>query len=143
MRTQVPRRLLPADDPLPDRVAVIDLGSGSATLALYRRSKDGLEVVDEVTCDLGLMRLVDRRGTLGPEGFERTLSAMRALTRKARLFDAERIEAIATSAVRDLEDSDALVAAVRDETGVDLRVISGEEEARLAVSASADILPHT
>jgi exopolyphosphatase/guanosine-5'-triphosphate,3'-diphosphate pyrophosphatase len=50
----------------------------------------------------------------------------------ARQLGAKRIEAVATSAVRDARNSAAFLTRVRQETGLKVRILVGEEEARLA-----------
>jgi exopolyphosphatase/guanosine-5'-triphosphate,3'-diphosphate pyrophosphatase len=85
---------------------------------------------EKVACGLGAQ--IARTGRLHPAGRD---SAMQTLTRFAALADRMRVtalEAVATAAVRDAEDGAAFCAEVRAATGLRLRVIAGEEEARLS-----------
>ncbi|MGH6957510.1 MAG: Ppx/GppA family phosphatase, partial [Caulobacteraceae bacterium] len=78
----------------------------------------------------GLGRDLAASGRLSPEG---TAAALAALRRFAALLEAarpDRIFAVATAAVRDAKDGPAFHDRVLDETGLDLRVLSGAEEAR-------------
>ncbi|MEM6627648.1 MAG: Ppx/GppA family phosphatase, partial [Pseudomonadota bacterium] len=80
----------------------------------------------------GLGRGLGETGRLNPEGVQ---SAMRALFRFKAITRAQHVEdvtAFATAAVREAEDGAAFCARVREETGLALRVLSGEDEARYA-----------
>jgi exopolyphosphatase/guanosine-5'-triphosphate,3'-diphosphate pyrophosphatase len=76
--------------------------------------------------------LVDRTGRLDPEALGRTIDVLATYCRRARALGAERIRVGATSAIRDAENREEYVAAVRDLAGSELEVISGEQEAALS-----------
>lgn len=112
--------------------AVIDVGSNSVRLVIYR--VDGRALIpllnEKVTAGLG--RDLARTGKLSPEGAE---AAERALTRFVEILKSFGISTcfpVATAAVRDAADGPAFVERVRKATGLKLRVLGGEEEARLS-----------
>jgi exopolyphosphatase / guanosine-5'-triphosphate,3'-diphosphate pyrophosphatase len=112
--------------------AVIDVGSNSVRLVLYRLEGRAVWTVFNEKVLAGLGRDLAVTGRLSPEGVE---AAMAALTRFKALLDAGRpaqIYATATAAVRDAKDGEAFRARVLTETGLQLRVLSGKEEARYA-----------
>ena len=81
--------------------------------------------------------------TLKPEAMERALIVCRRFSEMARAFDVEEITTVATSAVRDARNQTAFVSRLREEAGLDVRVVSGLEEARLiylGVSRSVHIV---
>ena len=67
---------------------------------------------------------------LSPEAFARAKEALLAFRRLAERHGCDAMLAVATSAVREAQNGGEFVRAIRDETGVDLRDISGDEEAR-------------
>jgi exopolyphosphatase/guanosine-5'-triphosphate,3'-diphosphate pyrophosphatase len=71
------------------------------------------------------------RGRLTAGAMNRALGVLRAYAGILRRCGAERVEAVATSAVRDAANGRAFVARVRRQTGLPLRIITGREEARL------------
>ena len=71
------------------------------------------------------------RGSSRPEVFRRGLDALRALRRIADRHKVDALVAVATSAVREAQNGGEFVRAARDEAGIDIRVIRGDEEARL------------
>ena len=120
--------------------AVIDVGSNSVRLVVYRIDGCAMTPLLNEKVMAGLGRDIARNGFLAPEGVD---AALRALNRFATLIEALGIKdvyAVGTAAVREARDGRAFVERVRDETGIELRVLSGEDEARLSalgVSAGA------
>ena len=114
----------------PIDAAVIDVGSNSVRLVLYRVEGRAVWTVFNEKILAGLGRDLAVTGRLSPEGME---SAMAALRRFAALLAAskpDRIFAAATAAARDAEDGPEFCRQIGLETGIDLRVLSGKEEAR-------------
>ncbi|MDX2273863.1 MAG: Ppx/GppA family phosphatase [Hyphomonadaceae bacterium] len=129
-------------DVLQDRqeAAVIDVGSNSVRLVVYRVDGRALTPILNEKVMAGLGRDVAKTQQLSPDGIE---TAMRALRRFATLTEAlgvDDVYAVATAAVREAMDGPAFADRVKRETGIKLRVLSGDEEARLSalgVSAGA------
>ncbi len=113
-----------------ERIAVIDIGSNSIRLVVYDGLKRSpLPVFNEkVLCGLG--RGVEKSGRLNPEGVAQGLEALERFAMLSAGMRVGRLDIIATAAVRDADDGAAFVEAVKRRTGLDVRVISGEEEAR-------------
>ena len=111
-------------------VAVLDVGSNSVRLVIYRLEGRAIWTVYNEKVLAGLGREVTRTGRLSPEGVETALFALR---RFKAVLDAARpaqVYTAATAAVREAEDGRAFIRRVRDETGLDIRILSGEAEAR-------------
>jgi exopolyphosphatase/guanosine-5'-triphosphate,3'-diphosphate pyrophosphatase len=68
---------------------------------------------------------------LRPEAMERAIVVCRRFSEMARAFDVDEIVAVATSATRDARNQGVFVSRLREEAGLDVRVVSGLEEARL------------
>ena len=117
---------------LPSTPAVIDIGSNSVRLVIFRLAPDAppRQIHSEKSlCQLG--RDLALTGCLYPGGVACTIDILKHYQAIAREFEAAPILAVATAAVREASDGPAFLARVRAETGVDVRLISGEEEARL------------
>jgi len=115
------------------RIAAIDVGSNSIRQIVADVHQDGtIEVVDELKAHPRLGRGVDRTRALAPESMDLAIEALTRMATLARQFGAERIEAVATSAVRDAENGKFFLARVKRATGLRLRVLDGDDEARLA-----------
>ncbi|MBY0563249.1 MAG: Ppx/GppA family phosphatase [Hyphomonadaceae bacterium] len=120
--------------------AVIDVGSNSVRLVVYRVDGRAMTPTLNEKVMAGLGRDLGQTGALSAQGVQ---EALRALKRFAALLDAQGVKSVwgvATAAVREAADGQAFVRRVQDETGISLRVLSGGEEARLSalgVSAGA------
>ena len=122
----------PDDSPGGTGAAVIDVGSNSVRLVLYRLEGRALWTVYNEKVLAGLGRDLTTTGRLSPEGISTALSA---LSRFRALLDAGRpgqVFAATTAAVRDAADGPAFCRQVKEETGLALRVLTGPEEARYA-----------
>lgn len=112
--------------------AVISLGTNTTRLLVVRDTPDGsLEEVEHAQTGTRLGEGLREAGALRPEAMERTLAAVRDFTARAKAHGATTaLWSIATSAVRRADNAVAFAASMREATGVPLRVIEGETEAR-------------
>lgn len=113
------------------RVAVVDLGTNT-TRVLVADVGDGR--VDELERRTTVTRLgqgVDATGRLADEAIARVTSVLEDYKRVIDDLDPERTVGLATSAVRDAANGDEFRQALHDRFGIDVRIIPGEEEARL------------
>jgi len=118
------------------RIAVIDIGSNSVRLVIYDGlSRSPMQLFNEkVLCGLG--RSLGETGALDVDGRK---MAIDSLTRFASLLDAIDIRdadilPVATAAVREASDGQDFIDTVREKCGLDIQLISGEEEARLSAT---------
>src|SRR5439155_12382494 len=79
---------------------------------------------------------VDASGRLDTESMERTLGAVKEFVDRARELGAERIRIAGTRAVRDAVNGDEFLSRVRETTELDVEVLTGEAEGRLAYTGA-------
>ncbi|HWQ87365.1 Ppx/GppA phosphatase family protein [Brevundimonas sp.] len=116
----------------PRDVAAIDIGSNSVRLVLYRLEGRAIWTVFNEKVLAGLGRDLAVTGQLSVEG---AAQALTALKRFAAVIEGVRpalVFVAATAAVREAADGRAFCDKVAAETGLQIRVLSGEEEARYA-----------
>jgi exopolyphosphatase/guanosine-5'-triphosphate,3'-diphosphate pyrophosphatase len=121
------------------RVAVIDCGTNTIRLLVAdpgpsTGSGSGV-TLREVDRRLELVRLgqgVDATRRFHPDALARTFAAIDAYAARIRDLEVDRVRFLATSAARDVSNRDEFFTGVRDRLGVDVDVISGDEEARLS-----------
>lgn len=134
--TSYPMGLSRVIDETPDRYAVIDVGTNSVKFHLGERADDGTwrTVVDraEVT---RLGEDLDKGAVIVPEALERTTRAIAAMVDEARELGVLAIVAVGTAGLRIAHNAADVIEAIRDQTGVTVAVIPGEEEGRLAYVA--------
>jgi exopolyphosphatase / guanosine-5'-triphosphate,3'-diphosphate pyrophosphatase len=112
------------------RVAVIDVGTNSARLLVADVDGRRVAPVERRSTVTRLGRGVDLSGRLSAEAIEDACAAIGEYVGVIEELGAERVDAIATSAVRDAENGSAFVAELRERFALSARVLDGEEEAR-------------
>ena len=114
------------------RIAALDVGSNSFHLIVVQVTSTGhFEVLDRAKEMVRLGEGSLRSGIIPPPVFKRGLEALATLRRLADRHQPDALVAIATSAVREAQNGGEFVRAARDEVGVDIQVVRGQEEARL------------
>ena len=119
-----------------ERIAVLDLGSTSFRLVVFDATRAGRLrrcVNERIMLRLGAAIALD--GSLPEKACEAAVATARELGEKARAAGATRILAVGTAALRDAENGSALARRIADALGAPVRVVSGEEEARLLFAA--------
>ncbi len=115
-----------------NRLAAIDIGTNSIKLLLAAVDEGGvLEVLSREKSQVRLGSHTLASGRLSPDAIEAGVTAIEQFLRSVEAQEARLVRAVATCAVREAENSQEFLEAVRRRTGVEVDVISGEEEARL------------
>jgi exopolyphosphatase/guanosine-5'-triphosphate,3'-diphosphate pyrophosphatase len=134
--TNVPPQQVPAprSDGRADqrRLAVIDIGSNSIRLVVFEGLRRApLPLFNEkVICGLG--RGLMQSGRLSEDGVQLALPNLARFSLMARAMGADRLDLLATAAVREAENGPDFIAEVERRCGQAVRVLSGEEEARIS-----------
>ncbi len=128
------QKFLSAD--LSGRLAAIDIGSNSVRLIVAEAVRGGnYRILDEEREPTRLGRSVGRNGNLDDASMEQTLAALKTFKQIASGFQAEPLRVIATCAIREAGNGPDFCRRIHEETGLDVQVISGEQEARYAFSS--------
>ncbi|MEU1082441.1 Ppx/GppA phosphatase family protein [Streptomyces sp. NPDC005908] len=119
------------------RLGVLDVGSNTVHLLVVDAHPGARPLpAHSHKVELRLAQLLDDDGSIGPDGIDRLVSVVHEALQAAEDKGVEEIVPFATSAVRDARNADDVLTRVREETGVELQVLSGEEEARLTFLAA-------
>jgi len=118
------------------RLGVLDVGSNTVHLLVVDAHRGGHPTPMSSTKEqLRLAESIDESGRLTRRGAEKLVSTVGEFSKIARSSGCTDVMAFATSAVRDAANCDDLLARVRAQTGVELQVLSGPDEARLTFLA--------
>jgi exopolyphosphatase / guanosine-5'-triphosphate,3'-diphosphate pyrophosphatase len=111
------------------RLAVLDLGTNTFHLLIVEVKREGYSVLfkEKIAVKLGEGGI--SKGIITDEAADRAIDTLRYFKEKADLWNAATLLATATSAIRNASNGHTLVQRIREEVGMDIRVISGEEEA--------------
>lgn len=123
------------------RVAIIDLGSNTSKLVVFE-CEPGYRYrqVDELRQVVRLGEGMSEANILRADAIDRGLYALDTFHAYCRAADIDHVYATATSAVRDAKNGDSFLAAVRQKIGLELRILSGDEEAYFGALAVANSL---
>jgi len=124
------------------RVGAIDVGTNSSRLLVADVAGGKVVPVERRSRVTRLGRGVDLSGRLSAEAIEEVCETIGEYVALVGELGAERVQTIATSAVRDAENGGAFVAELRERFALSPRVLDGEEEARLTyLGATSEHVP--
>jgi exopolyphosphatase/guanosine-5'-triphosphate,3'-diphosphate pyrophosphatase len=114
----------------PRSLAVIDLGSNSFRLVVFSWI-DGawFKRTDEIHEAVRIGEGLDATGELGPEPMERALETLELYAHFCRATGIDEVRPVATSAIRDASNQPDFLRAAKRRTGLDVQVLSPQEEA--------------
>jgi exopolyphosphatase/guanosine-5'-triphosphate,3'-diphosphate pyrophosphatase len=122
-------------------LAVLDLGTNNCRLLIATpAARGGFRVVDSFSRIVRLGEGVGQSGVLSDAALDRTIAALKICSERIAKHGVTRVRAIATQAARLARNADTLVRRAHDEAGLDLTVISAEEEADLAAEGCAPLI---
>ncbi|MFF7180289.1 Ppx/GppA family phosphatase [Streptomyces sp. NPDC008121] len=119
------------------RLGVLDVGSNTVHLLVVDAHHGARPLpAHSHKAELRLAELLDEHGAIAPAGVDRLIATVVDALQAAEDKGCEEVLPFATSAVREATNADAVLARVQEVTGVDLQVLTGEEEARLTFLAA-------
>jgi exopolyphosphatase/guanosine-5'-triphosphate,3'-diphosphate pyrophosphatase len=113
------------------RVAVVDIGTNSTRLLIADVEGSRVEEVERRTTVTNMGRGVDHSNLICSDAIDDVCAVIADYKARYEEMGAERVMAIATSAVRDAVNGDAFIAELRERFDLDAQLLTGEEEARL------------
>ncbi|MEK6614221.1 MAG: Ppx/GppA phosphatase family protein, partial [Candidatus Binatota bacterium] len=116
--------------------AAIDIGTNTILLLIAELETDGsFQVLDDRAEITRLGAGVDRARQIGPEGERRSLEVLKSYLETCRSLGVDEIAAVGTSALRDARNTGVFKTRLKRELELDLRILSGEEEAAYSYQA--------
>lgn len=119
--------------------AAVDIGTNSTRLYIADAG-NGIKRIEKYTEITRLGKDVDQERKLKTERIEKNIDVLLNYKRIAESYGVKEIIAIATSAVRDASNRDEFVKLIKENTGIDVLVISGREEAELGFLGASSML---
>lgn len=116
------------------KLAAIDIGSNAARLLISEASPNSQGRMDFTKVNLLRVPLrlgidVFSTGIISPKRAEHLISTIKAYKLLLEVYEVKYLKACATSAMRDATNGPAILEDVKRETGIDIKIISGQEEA--------------
>jgi exopolyphosphatase/guanosine-5'-triphosphate,3'-diphosphate pyrophosphatase len=123
--------------------AALDLGTNNCRLLIATPSGAGFRVVEAYSRIVRLGEGLGQSGRLSDAAMDRALAALKVSAEKVRRRRVVRLRAIATQACRMADNGQAFIDRVHDETGLQLQIITPQEEAKLSVQGCLNLLDRT
>jgi exopolyphosphatase/guanosine-5'-triphosphate,3'-diphosphate pyrophosphatase len=115
------------------KVGIIDVGSNTVRLLAAETGRSGsVTALREERCQVGLGDVIERRGRIPETKLSETADCARGYAKLARRMGCDRLEVVVTAPGRQSTNAAALLRALGDAAGVTPRVLSAENEGRLA-----------
>lgn len=115
------------------RYAAIDIGTNSMRLLLCEINGAAIVKKDKELIITRIGKDVSATGVISDKAIRKNIEALKYFKNRADKYGAERVFAIATSAVRDALNRETFINSAKAEVGIDIKVIQGQEEAELGL----------
>jgi exopolyphosphatase/guanosine-5'-triphosphate,3'-diphosphate pyrophosphatase len=124
------------------RRACIDIGSNTTRLLIADCEPERLLAVHQERAFTRIGKGLLEDGTIAPDKIAEVAEVVNTQLRVAREHGAVEVRGVATAAIREAANGDALLSAIADACGLEVRVLSAAQEARLAFVGAARTLGH-
>jgi exopolyphosphatase/guanosine-5'-triphosphate,3'-diphosphate pyrophosphatase len=124
----------------PSVYAALDLGTNNCRLLIARPTRRGFHVIDAFSRIVRLGEGVTTTGMLSEAAMSRAIDALRICSSKISRQRVSSAKLVATEACRIAGNGPAFISRVRDELGLDIEILSREDEAKLAVCGCASLI---
>lgn len=121
--------------------AIIDIGSNTVRLSVYK-TKDGIikNLFNEKKTT-SLASYIDDDSIMSDEGINKLIAVLMGFEQLISNFDdIDKVYAIATASIRNAKNSEIILDRVKKKTNIDVIVLTGEQEAKLAFIGSSKYL---
>ncbi len=108
--------------------AVIDLGSNSARMGIYKAENGNISPISAFRYTTRLSEGLAQNNILTEPAMQRTLDAFKKFKTEIDKYAEIKVRCVATEAMRRAENSDVFVKRVKEETGLEIEILDGEQE---------------
>lgn len=126
------------------RIGLVDIGSNTIRLVIFDYSVEiGLQELQNIKTPARLYQYLDSDKVMSDKGIDVLCHTLQSFQKVADKFNVDVLYPVATAAVRQSKNIDAIIARVKAETGIDVRIITEEEEAFYGYYAVINTLDYT
>lgn len=121
--------------------SVIDIGSNTIRLTVYQVQEGTIDAVFHEKSTAGLAGYVNEKGKLSQAGIQRAVEALLRFRRILENLAIGHVAVFATASLRNVVNTDEALAAIEQQTGFPVEILSGEKEALLDHIGATHFLP--
>lgn len=126
------------------RIGIIELGSNSGRLVIMEIATNGAyQLIYHQKETVRISQDADKNLELQPAAMNRTMTLLQSFAHLCKLHQADRILAVGTAAIRNTHNGADFIKKVYEETGIAIKIISGETEAKLGYLGAVNTLAVT
>ena len=123
------------------RVSAIEIGTNSTKFIIARLNENGaVEVITRTSTVNRLSSGMYPENNLKPEAIEKGIEIIGNLIKESNAQEAKLVSIFSTSVLRDAGNKETFIGRIKELFGIDINVISGEEEAQLAYMACREVV---
>ena len=115
--------------------AAIDIGSYNCRLTIFKRKNGFFKIIHNYSHSTNLIKNLSYNNEFTDENISKTLGCLTNFSKKLKKFNVDKYRCIATEACRQVINSEFFVEKVRSKTGINVEVISTQEEAKLSLKS--------
>ena len=126
-----------------DKYAILDIGTNSIKFFLFSIENGKLTTIIDTNNISRLGEGLLKTGIISDEAMDRNIEALRGFMKSAKEENVKEITAVGTMCLRTANNSDVFLKKAKEELGLTIKVIPGEEEARLSYLAVLSTIGNT
>ncbi len=115
--------------------AAIDIGSFNCRLTIVRAVKGSFKIIHNFSHSTNLIKNLSFNNEFNDENTEKTLKCLKEFSKRLKSFNVDFYRCIATEACRQVINPEFFVKKVKDQTGINVEIISTNEEAKLSLKS--------
>ncbi len=112
-----------------DLYGVIDIGSNTIKLSVYKMTNNSLRLIFNNKNIAGLVAYVDKEGFFSEKGIKKIITVLKSYKQILENVKVKDVFVIATASLRNIQNSEEVLKKINEFTGYQVDLISGEEEA--------------
>lgn len=109
--------------------SIIDVGSNTIRMVIYKIEGSGYTDIAHERDFAGLITYVND-GILQDEGKERVISVLSKMANICKEKKCDKVHCFATASLRFVKNIDSVISEIKEKTGIEMEIISGEDEAK-------------
>jgi exopolyphosphatase/guanosine-5'-triphosphate,3'-diphosphate pyrophosphatase len=113
------------------KIAAIDLGTNTFHLIIAEQAESEMKIIYKTNKPIKLGEDITKENKIIPTAFERGINCLKEFKATLDQYGVTKIRAVATSGVRSASNGKDFIDTVKEETGILIDIIDGEEEANL------------
>lgn len=125
------------------KISLIDIGSNTIRLVIFEYTEaHGLREERNIKTPARLAQYIDDQGVMTEEGIDALLKILHSFKQISDKYDIEEIYPVATAAIRQSENRNDIIQRVKDELDLDVKIISGDQEATFGYEAAVHTISY-